>query len=110
MKRLLDTTASTKRTPTKAGGKTGVPVANLASVSIVNPMPVDPEMSELYQKGAQRSTIDAARRVWATYADTGADIQAGDLMTVTDVFTDGKVLAVGPWPADLAFIEIIVSE
>jgi hypothetical protein len=103
MKRLLDTTASTKRTPAKFGGKVGATAANLASVSIANPMPIDPELKEHYK-------IEAARRAWITFADTGEDILAGDLMTVTNVFSDAKIVAMGPWPADLAFQEIIVSE
>jgi hypothetical protein len=103
MKRLLDTTASTKRTPAKAGGKVGVPATNLASVSIVNPLPIDPELKERYE-------IEAARRAWFTFSDTGADILAGDLLTVSGVFTDAKIIAIAPWPADLAYQEIIVSE
>jgi len=107
---LLDTTASTERTPAKSGGKTSPPTTNLASVTIVAPMPADPELTEKYLAGTTQSAINAARRGWVAYADAGADILAGDKMTVAGVFTDAKVLAAAPWPTDNAYIEIILSE
>ena len=106
---LLDTTASTKRNPAKASGKTGEPTENLASVTIVNPMPVDAELVVRLSRNV-RSKLEAARLGWVSYSDTGVDILAGDLITVSGVFTDAEVIAAAPWPTDNAYQELIISE
>lgn len=100
----LDTTASTKRQPAKADGKIGSPVTNLASLSIVTPLPVDPNLKMLYPR------LQSAKRGWITYADTGADIQAGDLITVSGYFTDADVVATASWVGGVSFVEIIIAE
>lgn len=108
MEYLLDTTASTKREPDKAGGKIGDHAANLASVSIVAPMPVDPELTLTFKRTS--SAFESATRIWMSYSDASVDILAGDLITVSGVFTDAAVAAVAPWPTNNAYQEIIISE
>ena len=99
----LDTTASTKRSPAFVGSKRSDPAANLTSVSIVEPMPVDAKTKQLYE-------IKASRQAWLSYADTDSDIKKGDLITVSGTFTDAHVIAAAPWPGDAAFDELMISE
>ncbi len=103
---LLDTTATTKRNPAKASGQIGGAVAHLTgetAASLVAPQPMDGRTKEMY-------AISAARRSWITYGLSGVDIQAGDLITVADVFTDAEVVAAIPWGSGNAYAEIAIAE
>lgn len=100
---FLDTTASTKRSPGMAGNQLGPPETNLASVTIVNPMPISPEAKQLYD-------IKASRVTWVSYAEASADILIGDEITVSGVFADAEVIAAAPWPGGIEFIELVISE
>jgi hypothetical protein len=64
MRRLLQVTASTKRSPAIAGGKRGAPATNLTGVRSTPLDPVSPEL-------AQRLALDTPHELLQTFVDGG---------------------------------------
>jgi len=87
------TTASTKRSPTLAGGKVGVATENVASLKCYPPVQIgDPALVERY-------ATKAASLIYETFVQDGVDILAGDVLVIDS--TDYLVVGVNayPWPA-----------
>jgi len=86
------TTASTKRSPTLAGGKVSAAVENVASLKCYPLVqPSDPALVERY-------ATKAASLVYETFVQDGIDILAGDVLVVSN--TEYLVVGVNtyPWP------------
>lgn len=86
------TTASTKRSPTASGGKTGAAVEHIASFKCYPRVQLsDPALVE-------RFATKAASLVYETFAQDGLDILAGDIY----IENGADFLIVGvnayPWP------------
>lgn len=97
---LTTVTASTKRNPAAVAGVVGVPVTKLTSLSVLPPMPVSPQIVELYR-------LHSPRESFVTYADGAPDVLEGDELTIST--TTYRVRAVGEWPTDRAFVEIVLE-
>lgn len=99
--RLATATASTKRNPAAAGGKVGVPVAKLASINIVPPMPVSSEIAAYYR-------LQSPREAFVSYTEGTPDLLEGDILTTGAV--DYRVVAAGLWPANQSYTEIVIQQ
>jgi len=97
--KLATTTATTKRSPAKAGGKVGPRVAHIATAFAVVPvMPVSPEVAEKYR-------LRSPRESYITYTQAVTDIIEGDGITIASV--EYEVVGVAPWHT---FLEIIIEK
>lgn len=86
------TTASTKRSPTATGGKTGAAVENIASFKCYPPVQLrDPALVTQY-------ATKAASLIYETFVQDGVDILAGDVLVIDSI--DYLVVGVNsyPWP------------
>lgn len=86
------TSASTKRSPTLAGGKVGAAVENIASLKCYPLVQLrDPALVERY-------ATKAASLIYETFVQDGVDVLAGDVLVISG--TDYLVVGVNayPWP------------
>lgn len=81
-------TASTKRSPAAAGGKRGVPVENIASLSCTPLDPLTPEIAHTIGASLPYEGLQ-------TFTEAGLDILPGDLLVIGS--TEYRVSAVGEW-------------
>lgn len=96
--KLATATATTTRSPAKAGGKVGDRVANISTPFAVVPvMPITPEMIDRYRLRSPRESC-------VTHTQAVTDILEGDGITVDSV--EYEVVGVAPWPA---FLEIVLE-
>ena len=87
------TTASTKRSPTAAGGKTGAAVEEIASLKCYPLVQVrDPELIAQY-------ATKAASLVYETFVQDGVDIVAGDILVIGSTEYPVRGVNAYPWPA-----------
>jgi hypothetical protein len=97
---MASATATTSRNPAAVSGKVGTPEGYLSSLAILPLMPVTPDIVEKYR-------LNSPRETFVTYVQDQPDILEGDLLTVSSV--DYRVRAVGEWPTDRDYLEIIVE-
>ena len=98
--KLASVSASTKRNPAPVGGKIGSPTTNLTGLSVLSPMPVTPEIKEIYE-------IKSPRETFVTYIEGSPDIVEGDILVISS--TEYHIKAVGGWKASPAFLELIIE-
>lgn len=99
--RLATVTASTKRSPAAVAGKIGAMQTNLASISIVPLMPIDPEISSTV-------ALNSPREAKQTFVDGSEDVVEGDRLVVSG--TEYVIRSVAEWPGDEACLHIVVEE
>ena len=75
--RMATVTASTKRPPSFSGNKAGVPVTNLASISVTRPV-TPSTVRELEQS----LNLDTLTTVKVCYAQDNLDIKTGDILVI----------------------------
>ena len=91
---------TTKRRPSPAGGKIGVPTTYLAEFHGLPLMPVTPELVLQY-------SLKSPRESYMTFVEGTVDILEGDVLVKST--TEYVVRAVGPWPTDRAYLQVIVE-
>jgi hypothetical protein len=95
-------TASTKRNPAAVSGKIGAAVTKIASLTLTYaPMPVSPEVVELYK-------LNSPRKTFVTGVMGDLDIIEGDLLTTGGVTY--TVRAVGKYIGPVAYRELLIEE
>ena len=99
-RRMATSVYSTTRNK-KEGGVTLAAEPNLLAVSGTPRMPVDSEIVERYQ-------VKSPRETYVIYFEGTTDIEPGDnIIDGTEIL---PIRAVGEWPSDSAFLEVIVEE
>lgn len=102
--RFATVTASTKRPPAVAGGKRGVPVTQIVSLSCLPLDPVDPELRE-------RLGLETAHELLQTFAQGGLDIQEGDVLVVGSTEYPIRAVADWRWPPDGAdYLQLVLED
>jgi hypothetical protein len=99
--RMANVTAATKRSPAPVGGVIGAPTAHLSDLKVLPPMPAGQQIIERYR-------LESPRRPLVTYLAGAADIVQGDRLVIGAA--DYPIVGVGPWPSDLAFLEILIDD
>jgi hypothetical protein len=95
-------TASTKRNPAAVSGKIGAAVTKIASLTLTYaPMPVSPEVVELYK-------LNSPRKTFVTGVMGDLDIIEGDLLTTGGVTY--TVRAVGKYSGPISYRELLIEE
>lgn len=99
---ILSETASTKRPPALSGGKRGEAVANVASMRIAPPAPVDSETKT-------KMEINTPYKVFLTYAERSVDLAEGDLLVYGSV--EYPIVRLEAWSfAGFSFYQIYIEE
>lgn len=102
--KLATVTCGTKRSPSVASGKRGVPVTNLSDLKCLPLDPVNPEIR-------MRLELDTPHEVLQTMVEGGPDIVEGDVLTVGSDEYDIRSVADWTWrPSETDTLLLVLEE
>ena len=101
--KLATVTSGTKRSPSVASGKRGVPVTNLSDLKCLPLDPLDPQIR-------MRLELDTPFEALQTMIEGGPDIKEGDVLTVGSSEYDIRSVADWTWRPAAANTLLLVLE